>query len=163
MSTDTNPFPVSDPDRHAIWEMLVRRDINAFLAQDWSMVENDFLADAFFGLHGHFLSNPDGWRLSFPDLESYRDEWLRQGAETARTEFDEDLRAALFRATVLRDIEIAGQRAVIHKKFDGTIKRRNGPPDRLQWQTLYYAAKRGGEWKLTGFTGYLPNPMGDRS
>lgn len=160
MNYDINPFPVTDSDRHAIWEMLVYRDIEAFLSRDWSMVSDDFISDEFFGTHAHFLSNPDGWRLSFPDLDSYRDEWLRQAEETANTEFAEDLRDALFRATVLRDIEINGARAIIHKKFDGSIKRPEGQAEPLQWQTLYFSAKREGRWKLTGFVGYLPNPMG---
>ena len=43
-----NPFPASDAARHAIWEMLVPRDIDAFLAADWSMVAGDFVED---GLH----------------------------------------------------------------------------------------------------------------
>src|SRR3569832_2912872 len=78
MTFDKNPFPEGDADRHALWEMLVRRDIDAFLGQDWSMVEDDFIADSFFGMHAHFLSNADAWRLQFPRLEVYRDEWLRQ-------------------------------------------------------------------------------------
>lgn len=160
MTYEVNPFPPSDKDRHAIWDMLVQRDIDAFLAQDWSMVETDFIASEFFGVHGHNLANPDGWRLSFPDLTSYRDAWLKQAAATAQTDYAEDLRTALFRATVLRDIEINGSRAIVHKKFDGTVQRQDGTTERLQWQTLYYAAKRDGHWRLTGFVGYLPNPMG---
>ena len=41
MVFDKNPFPAGDADRHALWEMLVRRDIDAFIGQDWSMVEDD--------------------------------------------------------------------------------------------------------------------------
>ena len=42
-----NPFPVSEAARHAIWEMLVPRDIDAFLAADWSLVAGDFVEDGF--------------------------------------------------------------------------------------------------------------------
>ena len=42
-----NPFPPGDPDRHAIWNMLVARDIDAFVAADWSMVAGDFVRDGF--------------------------------------------------------------------------------------------------------------------
>jgi len=49
MNFDKNPFPEGDADRHALWEMLVRRDIDAFIGQDWAMVEDDFIADSFFG------------------------------------------------------------------------------------------------------------------
>ena len=44
-----NPFPVVESDRHAIWEMVVRRDIEAFLAADWAMVANDFMEENFMG------------------------------------------------------------------------------------------------------------------
>ncbi len=158
MSHYQNPFP-NDPDRRQIWEMLVERDIQAFIGQDWSMVEGDFIADGFMGIDGCGLSNPDGWRLTYSTLEAYRDEWLRQARMTAETEFAEDLEPALIRATTLRDIEIAGDVALIHKKFDGSVAKKDGGSVVLNWQTLYYCRKVGGEWKITGFTGYLPHPM----
>ena len=159
MSLYKNPFP-NDPDRHAIWEMLVERDIKAFVAQNWSMVAGDFIADGFMGVDGRGLSNPDGWQITFPTLEAYRDEWLRQAKITAETEFAEELEPALVRATTLRDIEIAGDLALIHKKFDGSVAKMGGGSVTLNWQTLYYCRKVAGEWKITGFTGYLPHPMG---
>src|SRR5690349_16729235 len=48
----TNPFP-NDPDRSAIWTMLVPRDIAAFVSADWSMVEGDFVADDFMAINGN--------------------------------------------------------------------------------------------------------------
>ena len=159
MEFDKNPFPAGDPDRHALWEMLVRRDIDAFLSQDWSMVENDFLAGEFFGMHAHFLSDADSWRLQFPRLEIYRDEWLRQASETAATRFAEPLRPALFRITNLRDIDLDGGRAVLHKKFNGRIAREGGTFDTLKWQTLYFCRRDAGEWKISGFIGYMPHPL----
>jgi len=155
-----NPFPKADADRHALWDMLVRRDIEAFLACDWSLIAEDFIAEPFHGIHGHFLANPDSWRLCFPDLESYRQEWLKQAQTAAETAYAEDLRTALFRATVLRDIEISGSRALLHKKFDGVVARSDGGRERLQWQTLYFCAYREERWKISGFIGYLPHPMG---
>jgi len=159
MNEHENPFPEADAPRHAIWEMLVRRDIDAFLAADWTMVEADFARDRFFGLHGRFLSNPDSWQLRFPDLESYRDEWLRQARETATKVYAEPLREALFGLTNLRDIDLRGVRAVAHKKFDGTIERGTGEVERLNWQTLYFCAHLDGQWRITGFVGYLPHPL----
>lgn len=160
MTFDRNPFPAGDADRHALWEMLVRRDIDAFLARDWSMVEEDFAASGFFGMHAHFLANPDAWRLQFPTLAAYRDEWLRQAAETAATGFAEPLREALFRVTNLRDIDVDGDRAVLHKKFDGSVARADGGVDRLKWQTLYFCGRVEGRWRITGFVGYMPYPLG---
>lgn len=161
MAYDTNPFPIGDRDRHDIWEMLVHRDIDAFLTQDWSMTEPDFAADRFFGMHGHFLANPDSWRLGFATLDAYRDEWLRQAADTAAAAFAEPLREALFRITNMRDIDINGDRAVVHKKFDGSVAKADGTIDRLNWQTLYFCSRIAGAWKIAGFVGYLPHPLGN--
>ena len=91
MGFDTNPFPKGDAYRHDLWQMLVARDIAAFVACHWSMVEGHLLADSFFGMHAHFLNNPDFWRLEFPTLEVYRDQWLRQARETDHAAFTEPL------------------------------------------------------------------------
>jgi hypothetical protein len=156
-----NPFPSTDTARSAIWEMLVLRDIDAFLTASWSMVEDDFIADGFIGINGNKDSNPDNWRLSFPDLASYRDEWLRQAADFADQKFDEDPRTAIFTTTTLESIEIKGETALVRKKFDGGIKKADGSFDVMRWQTLYYCRLHEGRWKISGFTGYLPNPMGN--
>ncbi len=160
MNFEKNPFPEVDTDRHALWEMLVRRDIDAFLAQDWSMVEDDFIAESFFGMHAHFLDDADAWRLQFPRLEVYRDEWLRQAKDSAATTYGEPLRPALFRITNLRDIDVDGNRAVLHKKFNGTIAKADGKIEKLRWQTLYFCRRIDAVWKIMGFVGYMPNPLG---
>lgn len=159
--SSTNPFP-NDPDRSAIWTMLVERDIAAFIAADWSMVEGDFIKDAFLGIDGKKSDNPDNWRISFPTLESYRDEWLRQAREGQKVKYAEDQLAGIHRATSLTEIEISGDIAIAHKKFDGEIKLADGGKDVLNWQTLYFCRRVAGVWKLTGFAGYLPFPMGTR-
>ena len=160
MRYDVNPFAKADgtpvdTDRFELWEMLVRRDIHAFVAQDWSACEGDFIADEFQGIHAHNSPNPDSWTLAFPTLNVYRDEWLRQAEETSKVAFAEDLIQGIFRATNMRDIEINSNRAICHKKFDGKIAKADGSFDVLLWQTLYYAKKIDGVWKLTGFTGYM--------
>lgn len=160
MDPKTNPFPKSDADRHALWTMLVERDIAAFVAADWSMVDGDFRKEGFFGLNAQGSELPDSWRLGFPSIEVYRDEWLRQAQESAKTEFAEDLATGIFRATNMRDIDVSGDTAVCHKKFDGTIRKADGSVDILSWQTLYFCAKIKGEWKIAGFVGYMPYPMG---
>ena len=159
MTQFTNPFS-ADADRAAIWTMLVERDIAAFVAADWTMVAADFIEAQFFGIDGRGADNPDGWRIGFPTLARYRDEWLRQARESAAVAYAEDRRAALHRVTTLRDIEIDGDVALAHKKFDGTIARADGGSDVMNWQTVYYCRRHEGRWKLTGFTGYLPYPMG---
>jgi hypothetical protein len=154
-----NPFP-SDSARHAIWEMLVPRDIDAFLAADWSMVAGDFVEEGFIGIDGRKEVSPDKWRLAFPTLSAYRQEWLRQAQDFAQQSFAEDARTAIFTTTTLEDIEIDGDMALVRKKFDGGISKPDGTRDVMQWQTLYYCRLHQGRWKISGFTGYLPNPMG---
>ncbi len=156
----TNPFAADEPDRHVIWQMLVERDITAFLAADWSMVVDDFISDGFMGIDGKKLANPDDWRVSFPTLAAYRTEWMRQAAETRATDFADDPRAAIFHATRLEQIEISGNRAIAHKKFDGSINKADCGIDRLLRQSLYFCRKQEGRWRISGFVGYLPNPMG---
>ncbi|OCP02897.1 MULTISPECIES: hypothetical protein [unclassified Ensifer] len=155
-----NPFPSSDTARHSIWEMLVSRDITAFLAADWSMVAGDFVEEGFIGIDGRRETNPDNWRLTFPSLVAYRDEWLRQAQDFATQSFAEDPRTAIFTTTTLEDIEINGDQALARKKFDGSLKKTDGSIDILKWQTVYYCRLHQGRWKIAGFTGYLPNPMG---
>ncbi|MBB95436.1 MAG: hypothetical protein CML68_12700 [Rhodobacteraceae bacterium] len=151
-----NPFAPEDAVRHAIWEMLVPRDIDAFLAADWSMTAGDFIAENFTGMNANFDPDPQNWALSFASLEQYRDEWLRQAQANAETDYAEDPRAAIFAATRLEEIEITGAAALVRKKFDGRIRRKDGGEDRMLWQTLYWCRETPEGWKIAGFVGYLP-------
>jgi len=154
-----NPFAETDSARHSIWEMLVTRDIDAFLAADWSRVADDFVEDGFLGINASRDANPDNWRLSFPSLAAYRDEWLRQAKDFQTPQFAEDPRHAIFTTTTLEEIEVEGETALVRKKFDGGIRRADGGFDVMKWQTLYYCRLHEGRWKISGFTGYMPNPM----
>jgi len=154
-----NPFAETDSARHSIWEMLVTRDIDAFLAADWSRVADDFVEDGFLGINASRDANPDNWRLSFPSLAAYRDEWLRQAKDFQTQQFAEDPRHAIFTTTTLEEIEVEGETALVRKKFDGGIRRADGGFDVMKWQTLYYCRLHEGRWKIRGFTGYMPNPM----
>lgn len=153
-----NPFASADADRHAIWEALVERDIYAFLAQDWSLVAEDFCEDGFVGHSGP--ANPEEWRISYPSLASYREAWIEQARDFAKVRLQGREKADfLFEATELSRIEIDGDQALAHKKFDGRAKAIDGPDVVLKWQTLYRLRRIDGRWKLTGFLGYLPHPM----
>ncbi|WP_273784205.1 hypothetical protein [Brucella intermedia] len=154
MRSAVNPF-AGDKDREQIWEMLVRRDIEAFVSQDWSLVADDFDEVRFLGIHAHNDRNPDKWDAGFPTLASYRDEWLRQAAESAAVEYAESLAEGIFRATDLSVIDVTGDVALARKKFDGTIARKDGSVDRLNWQTLYFCRREKARWKITGFVGYM--------
>jgi len=162
MNLAQNPFPIGDKDRYDLWEMLVRRDTEAFVNQDWGMIEGDFIAEGFIGLDAARLDNPDRWRLGFPDLASYRDLWLKEAQRMAGRADKNTLLAGYYRCTTLRDIEIVGDAAIAHKKFLGEITVSDGEVIALQWQTLYQCRKVSDRWKIAGFIGFLPNPMGNR-
>lgn len=161
MSVFKNPFNPKDPDRYQVWEMLVRRDIKAFIANDWEQVASDFVEEGFTGVDARFSSNPDSWKLVFSNLASYQKFWLEQAANFTGTDWEDDPLIKLNDATTLRDIDISGDNALVHKKFDGTIRKKNGQVEVLNWQTLYRCRKIDGQWKIAGFTGFLPNPMGN--
>jgi len=151
-----NPFAPQDADRHYLWEMLVNRDIKAFVSQDWDMVKDDFQADGFMGIDALKQANADQWILKYPDLESYKNEWLSQAKEFSEVELVVDKEDAFHRVTVLQDIEIQGDYALLHKKFFGAMKRKDGGKVPTDWQTLYRCRKIDGTWKIVGFTGYMP-------
>jgi len=161
--SDTNPFPPADEARHAIWDMLVRRDIEAFVAGDWEAHYRDFAPDMFFGIDARFSDNPDSWRVTYADIARYREAWLSGSKELKGRIADEDLRRSIFALTGLRDIEIMGDFALARKKFDGAIRLNDGETVTLRWQTQYFCRRIEGRWRIAGFLGYLPNPMGSRA
>lgn len=154
--TRTNPFN-GDHDREQIWEMLVTRDIEAFVSQNWNLVADDFDEMRFLGIHAHGEADPDKWDAAFPTLAAYRDEWLRQAAQSAATDYAESLAEGIFRATRLSMIDVTGDVAVARKKFDGVIAKLDGSHDVLNWQTLYFCRHDKERWRITGFVGYMVN------
>ncbi len=154
----TNPFTSTEADRRAIWDVLVERDIRAFLAEDWSLTAEDFHEDGFVGHSGP--ANPDKWHISYPSLAAYREAWIEQARDFGNLRLkDTDKAEFLFDATELTQIETNEDQALAHKKFDGRAEVVDGPDVVLKWQSLYRLRRIDGRWKLTGFLGYLPNPM----
>ena len=152
-----NPFnKEKDKDKAQLWEMLVERDSLAFANQDWDMVKDDFVVDHFMGIHGNFESNPDLWKISFPNLELYKAEWLKQAKEFANENWIEKPIDILIKVTYLDYIEISGNKALLHKKFSGFAEKINGEKVPFCWQTIYRCEKVNERWKISGFTGYLP-------
>ena len=88
MSYDTNPFDKGD--RYEMWEKVVRTDIDAFLAQDWSMCENDFVEENFMGINANKSANPDSWNLAYDTLDAYKIDWLKQAKDFASNQYKED-------------------------------------------------------------------------
>ena len=153
---NNNPYINVDKDRKEIWDMVVKRDIKAFVNQDWEMIKADFQEEEFMGIDARKKGDPDQWKLSFPNLESYKTEWLNQAKDFNNIRWAEDVSEALHRITVLQDIEINGKAALLHKKFIGAVKKENGEYLQTDWQTLYRCKKINNRWKIVGFTGYMP-------
>ena len=154
-----NPFTNLDSDREEIWEMLVSRDIEAFVNQDWSLIKEDFYEEEFMGINAKKNASVDQWELTFPTLDAYKNEWLTQAESFKRIEWAENISDALHRVTILQDIEINGDAALINKKFVGYIKKRDDTYEDTNWQTIYRCRKINEQWKIVGFTGYIPFPV----
>ncbi|UXN57681.1 hypothetical protein [Phyllobacterium zundukense] len=155
MPFDLNPFP-ADTDHHAIWEMLVRKDVDGFVAQDWSIFAPSFKFDGFCGLDAKGLADPAAWEPRFPTVEAYRDAWLDDARRSAASRYAEDRRDALFRATNMLDIRVEGHTATARKTFDDAIALADGGSQELNWQSVFFCTKEEGAWKITGFVGFLP-------
>ena len=151
-----NPFPHTDADRHAIWEMLMARDIRAFVRGEWAAVAEDFDHEQFNAVNAHHSHDPRQWRLSFPTVDSYRDVWLEQAAQSRAVAYAEPLEAGLHRVSSLHQFDVQGSAATVLKRFDGVLLTRDGAPQTLAWQSLYFCRRVRDDWKIRGFVGYLP-------
>lgn len=151
-----NPFSNRDIDREYLWNMIVYRDIKAFVNQDWDMIKDDFHEAEFMGIDAGKSEDIDQWKLNFPTLEAYKTSWIEQAKEFGNIEWAEDIIEALHRVTILQDIEINGDAALLNKKFVGAIKKVNGEYLHTDWQTLYRCKKINNQWKIVGFMGYMP-------
>jgi hypothetical protein len=152
-----NPFDCKpDPDRHYIWQRLVAIDCEAFAIGDWSMIERDFDGEAFEGVRCFHSTNPDDWKIVFPELASYRDSWLAASEQfRAKTFAKLSHLEALLARTHLTAIDIHGDRALAHKKFFGDVELADGSQLADRRQTLYRLHRRNSAWKVVGFFGQL--------
>jgi enamine deaminase RidA (YjgF/YER057c/UK114 family) len=152
-----NPYGADDPDRRALWEMLVTRDIEAFVACDFDRVAGDFDPVRFSSIDARGSSDPDLWSLALTEINDYKVEWLRQ-AELFRRDFD-DPAGVLHAATTIDQIEINGAQALAHKRFDYLARTRTGALVPLRWRTVYQCRRSEVDperWRITGFVGFLP-------
>ena len=134
--------------------------LSRFSPADWSAMEPDFWAEGFCGIDARGSADPADWTIAFPTVESYRDEWLRQARQFERHEFPGiDKLAFLYAASRFDRIEIVGDRALAHKKFDGSATTVDGQEVVLRFQSIFHLARIEDGWKIAGFVGYLPNPI----
>jgi hypothetical protein len=159
MSNDfeTNPFDRdTNPDRHYIWERLIRADTEAFVTANWSMIESDFDANRFEGIRCNHSNDPDDWSIVFPRLEDYRDSWLTASKDFLAKKFLDLTHAqAIYRRCRLDRIDLLGDRALVHKKFSGEVPLADGSTLSGSRQTLYRLHRIGGQWKIVGFLGQM--------
>ena len=88
----TNPFDAAlDADRHALWQILIARDSDAFAAGDWSVCDGDFEHAQFEGVSALGSADPVDWTLRYPTVESYRDETCASDIHRSRHSTDEKL------------------------------------------------------------------------
>ena len=157
----TNPFDAgADPDRHDIWHRLIVADTEAFVAGDWSMIEGDFDAEQFEGIRCNHSTNPDDWTIAFPAPRGLpRLVADRLVAEFLARSNSATLTPARGRSTVaagIDRIDLAGDRALAHKKFSGEVPLADGSTLSGSRQTLYRLHRIDGTWKIVGFLGQLP-------
>lgn len=134
-----------------IHEILINRDVDAFLDADWEQARADFDADAFVGYSGATGT----LELTYPTLTVYGEDWLAQAARfrgCERAELAEQLHAA----QRIDSLEIKEDRALATKIFDGTVM-----GERLSWTTYYFLRfePSTARWLITGFVGYLPKGL----
>jgi hypothetical protein len=147
----------SDPDRHVLWDRLIRADSDAFVAGDWAAIEIDFDAENFEGIRCGDSTDPADWRIAFPTLASYRNSWLAASRQFLARRFSGlTHRQAIYARTHLVRIDITGNRALCHKQFFGVLPLADGTTLTGSRQTLYRAHRRGGVWRVVGFLGQLP-------
>jgi enamine deaminase RidA (YjgF/YER057c/UK114 family) len=149
-----NPWDGLDADRAELWEMIVRRDIEAYVDADWERVAADFDAASFVAVEGGGSFDPDAWRLGYPGLDAYRARWLEGAAADRARALDPA--ADFAAATFLDAIEIDGDRALVHKRFDGPLRLRDGGLHQLAWRTIYLCRRIAERWRIVGFVGFLP-------
>jgi len=154
----TNPFDEkSDPDRHHIWQRLIVVDSEAFVRGDWGMIEANFDAENFEGVRCANSGDPEKWTIAFATLAAYRDSWLIASREFLAKKFiNMTPLEAVLKRTRLERIDIAGDRALAHKKFSGTIELADGTTITGSRQTIYRLHQQRGVWKIVGFLGQLP-------
>ncbi|MDO8185193.1 RidA family protein [Conexibacter sp. JD483] len=149
-----NPWDGADADRAEIWEMLVRRDIEAYVEADWERVADDFDGGSFIAVDGAASTDPDAWRLGYPGLEEYRERWLHGAAQDVARALDPA--ADFAAATFLDGIELERDRALVHKRFDGPLRLQDGDVETLAWRTIYLCRRIDERWRIVGFVGFLP-------
>ncbi|WP_165219638.1 hypothetical protein [Aquisphaera insulae] len=157
-----NPFDEAlEPERATIWEMLVARDNEAFVSEDWSLVAGDFWDERFEGISANGSTDPAAWTLTYPTLDAYRRDWLRMAGEFLRTPLvDGDHLGLLYAMTTLDRFEFRGDRLLVWKRFRAESPLEGGGELSISLQSIFRLHRDGDRWRIVGFIGYLPLEAG---
>lgn len=157
-----NPFDARvDADRHALWNILIARDSDAFAAVNWTLCDGDFAHDRFEGISANGSFDPIAWTLRYPTVESYRDDWLRMAERFLTVPLAATPhRELLYRMQSFAKVEIAAGRAIVWKQFWADEPLTNGERYLISAQSVYRLLHIDGAWKIVGFVGYLPMESG---
>jgi reactive intermediate/imine deaminase len=136
--------------RAAITDMLYTKDIAAYVAGDWSAVDDDFAHDTFTGL---VKRGSAPLQIVFSTVEEYRDDWLAGAKELLSGTTPEALSAELHSSSRIADIQLHGRYAIVRKEFDGYA---GASRTRLEWTTYYHCRRDDDRWRVTGFTAFFP-------
>lgn len=154
----TNPYDsAADAHRHELWQMLVFRDADAFVAADWSICDSDFAHDRFEGISAHGSLDPIDWTLRYPTVASYRDDWLEMANRFLNVPLAAvSHRELLYQMQTFAKVEISDGRAVVWKQFRADEALTNGQRYKISAQSVYRLHHIDASWKIVGFVGYLP-------
>jgi hypothetical protein len=155
MLKNLNPFTPDNEDQFEIWDLLIRRDFEAFLRQDWEAIASDYLADGFYGLD--FKKSPieSDWKLGYANLETYRKEWIRESERFKQISFMVNPRNILYECCRLEHWQIMDSKCSVHKVFNGSIPVHKADPILLRWRSIFLLQRNNYKWKVTGFVGYM--------
>jgi hypothetical protein len=162
LSTSRNPFTnpydeAIDADRHELWQTLVFRDSDAFVAADWSICDSDFAHDRFEGISAHGSMNPLDWTLRYPTVAWYREDWLEMAERYLQLQLAAvSHRELLYRMQTFAKVEISDGRAIVWKQFRADELLTNGDRYKISAQSVYRMQRLDDRWQIVGFVGYLP-------
>lgn len=151
-----NPFLPDDNDRFNIWELLIRRDFEAFLRQDWEAVQGDYLSEEFHGIDFQKTPQSSSWKLGYPSLASYRTSWLSDSAKFNQTPLFFDPRKILYACCRLEYWDLQADIGIVHKVFDGVFPVHGKNPIEMRWRSIFILRRSDAQWKIAGFVGYIP-------
>lgn len=153
-----NPYDAGvDADTHALWDLLVARDSDAFAAADWALCDDDFAHERFEGISANGELDPIKWTLRYSTVESYRDDWLQMAERFLSTSFAATShRELLYKMQTFAKVEIADGRAIVWKQFWADEPLTNEERYQISAQSVYRLQRIAGVWKIVGFIGYLP-------